>query len=222
MMKQVPFYLFIIIGAIHLAAVTFGLESVSLLSKPLIMMTLAGYYWAQTTKSDYLFITAMLFCWAGDVLLMYQQAEIFFMLGLTSFLIGHMLYIFAYRKFRFRKSINTLLPTQRIRYALPIILAGTGLVTVLYPFLGSLKVPVMIYALVITIMTLQALFRFGFTNTRSFAFILIGALLFMTSDSLLAVNKFMTPWPFASLSIMATYIAAQFLIVEGVLAHPKE
>jgi uncharacterized membrane protein YhhN len=221
-MKHVPFYLFITIGIINVVAVTVNLEFVNLLSKPLIMVSLVGYYWTQAAKSDYLFITAMLFCWAGDVLLMYQQAEIFFMLGLTSFLIGHVLYIFAYRKFRFRESINLLLPTQKIRYALPIILAGTGLVTVLYPFLGGLKVPVMIYALVITIMTLQALFRFGFTNTRSFALILIGALLFMTSDSLLAINKFMTPLPFASLCIMATYIAAQFLIVEGVLAHTKE
>lgn len=221
-MKQVPFYLFIIIGIVNLIAVTVNLEFVNLISKPLIMVSLVGYYWTQAGKPDYLFITAMLFCWAGDVLLMYQQAEIFFMLGLTSFLIGHVLYIFAYRKFRFRNSINPLLPTQKIRYALPIILAGTGLVTVLYPFLSGLKVPVMMYALVITIMTLQALFRFGLTSTRSFALVLIGALLFMTSDSLLAVNKFMMPLPFASFSIMATYIAAQFLIVEGVLAHPKE
>jgi uncharacterized membrane protein YhhN len=79
----------------------------------------------------------------------------------------------------------------------------------------------MIYALVLTIMVLQALFRFGFTSKRSFTLVFIGALFFMISDSFLAVNKFLEPLPFASLSIMFTYITAQYLIVEGTIAHHK-
>jgi uncharacterized membrane protein YhhN len=41
----------------------------------------------------------------------------------------------------------------------------------------------------------------------------------MLSDSLLAINKFMKPLPLASLAIMTTYILAQYLIVEGFIAH---
>ncbi len=95
------------------------------------------------------------------------------------------------------------------------------MVVVLYPTLGGLRMPVMLYALVITVMALQALFRFGYTSTKSFALIFCGAICFMISDSLLAINKFLQPVPMASLCIMATYILAQYLIVEGVLTHKK-
>jgi uncharacterized membrane protein YhhN len=71
-------------------------------------------------------------------------------------------------------------------------------------------------------MALQALFRFGYTNKKSFTLIFIGALFFMISDSLLAINKFLTPVPLASLGIMFTYMLAQYLIVEGVLAHDNK
>lgn len=77
----------------------------------------------------------------------------------------------------------------------------------------------MIYALVITIMALQALFRFGYTTNKSFALVFIGAILFMISDSLLAINKFLMPIQFASFYIISTYMVAQYLIVEGVIAH---
>ena len=99
------------------------------------------------------------------------------------------------------------------------VLAGTGLVTILYPHLGAFKIPVLLYALVLTVMVLQALFRYGHTNTPSFWFVFLGALLFMVSDSLIAVNKFLSPFGLAGLSITATYILAQFLIASGLRLH---
>ncbi len=219
-MKKLTLYIFILVSVAELISVTVNMPLVNLIAKPLIMITLAGYYLTNTTKRSSLFLIAMGFCWLGDVLLMFQSQEaLYFMAGLVSFLIGHVLYIITYRKMRYEKSTNELLGTQKVRYSLPIVLAGTGLVVVLYSSLGELIVPVMIYALVLTIMVLQALFRFGFTNKRSFILLFVGALFFMASDSLLAINKFLEPLPLASLSIMATYIAAQFLIVEGIIAH---
>jgi uncharacterized membrane protein YhhN len=143
----------------------------------------------------------------------------FFIGGLGAFLTGHVLYIICYRQLRYVNSNRGLLATQKMRFSLPIILAGTGLVTILFPYLGGMKLPVMIYALVITVMAMQALFRYGFTSSKSFVLIFAGALFFMLSDSLLAVNKFMKPLPLASLFIMTTYILAQYLIVEGFIAH---
>lgn len=222
-MKKIALYLFILVAVVHLLSVSFDLVLVSLITKPLIVATLLFYYLANTTLRSTLFVTALAFCWLGDVLLMFQSEQpLFFMGGLVSFLMGHVLYIFCYRQLRNEKSKNELLGPQKIRYSLPIILAGTGLVVILYPSLGELTIPVMIYALVLTIMVLQALFRFGFTSKRSFTLVFIGALFFMVSDSLLAINKFIEPLPFASLSIMFTYISAQYLIVEGTIAHHKK
>jgi uncharacterized membrane protein YhhN len=68
-------------------------------------------------------------------------------------------------------------------------------------------------------MAMQALFRYGRTNSKSFTLVFAGAISFMLSDSLLAINKFMQPLPLAGLAIMFTYILAQYLIVEGVVRH---
>lgn len=221
-MKKIALYLFILVAIVHLISFSFDLVLLTLITKPLIILTLLFYYLVNTPNRSTLFVTALAFCWLGDVLLMFQSEQpLFFMGGLVSFLMGHVLYIFCYRQMRNEISKNELLGPQKIRYALPIILAGTGLVVILYPSLGGLTIPVMIYALVLTVMVLQALYRFGFTSKRSFALVFIGALFFMASDSLLAINKFLEPIPFASLSIMFTYITAQYLIVEGTIAHHK-
>ena len=105
--------------------------------------------------------------------------------------------------------------------AFPVILVGTGFVVVLYPSLGGLRIPVMLYALVLTLMVVSAIFRMELTNRKSFGLVLTGALLFMTSDLLLAINKFFSPIAHASLLIMCTYCVAQVLIVQGILAHHR-
>jgi len=220
-MKKVTLYFVALVFLLEMITITFNLSTLNFIVKPLIMISLAVYYLANTQQRSILFLVAMLFCWAGDVLLLFQS-ELFFIAGLVAFLTGHVLYILCYQEMRFNESKNALLGTQKVRFALPIVLAGTGLVVVLYPVLGDLKIPVMIYALVITIMTMQALFRFGYTTNKSFALVFIGAILFMISDSLLAINKFLMPLQFASLSIMATYMIAQYLIVEGVIAHTNQ
>ena len=57
--------------------------------------------------------------------------------------------------------------------------------------------------------------RKGETNLLSFQWVFVGALLFIVSDSLLAINRFAATLPFANVAVMVTYIAAQWLIVKG-------
>ena len=138
-MKKFTFYIFILVSMAELISVTFYMPLVNLIAKPLIMITLVGYYLTNTTRRSSLFLIAMSFCWLGDVLLMFQsEQQLFFMAGLGSFLIGHVLYIVCYRQMRNKESSNGLLGTQKVRFSLPIILAGTGLVVILYPSLGGL------------------------------------------------------------------------------------
>lgn len=220
-MKKVTLYAVAVVFVAELIVITLNLTQLNVVVKPLIMIALAAYYLASTQQRSTLFLAAIFFCWVGDVLLLFKP-ELFFIAGLVAFLTGHVLYILCYQRMRLSESKNPLLGPQKVRFALPIILAGTGLVVVLFPVLGDLKIPVMVYALVITIMALQALFRFGYTTNKSFALVFIGAILFMVSDSLLAINKFLMPIQFASLFIMTTYMVAQYLIVEGVMAHTNQ
>ncbi|MFZ5970800.1 MAG: lysoplasmalogenase [Bacteroidota bacterium] len=190
-------------------------------SKPLIMVTLLAYYLSAqpALQRSLVLIIALLFSWAGDVLLMFS-GDLFFMLGLSGFLLSHVFYVVAYRQHKKTDGVG-FLGVQKARYSFPFILVGTGLLTILYPVLGPMKVPVTAYAAVLVAMALAALFRFGFTSTRSFGWVLTGAILFLVSDSTLAINKFLQPVPYSGLLIMSTYMAAQYMIVEGLLAHKE-
>lgn len=82
--------------------------------------------------------------------------------------------------------------------------------------LGALLLPVLMYMLVIFIMTWTASLRKGKVSKDSYILVLIGALLFVASDSILALNKFAFPVFLSSLSIMLTYAIAQFMIILGI------
>jgi uncharacterized membrane protein YhhN len=221
--RDLPVLIFAVGASAELGTAIFDYPGHSLIFKPLIMIGLMAHYWVMSPARSRLFLVALFFCWLGDVFLIFQSTDpLFFIGGLASFLVGHIVYIFCYRQLQIIPSSKELLGSQKVRFAFPIILAGTGLVTILYPLLGALRIPVMIYALAITLMALTALFRYGRTNSKSFLLIFIGAVLFMVSDSLLAINKFHHAFSAAGALVMLTYSVAQFLIVEGALAHEKK
>lgn len=225
-MKKTILILFVIVAAGNLIAHLIENTDLAFYTKPFLMPLLMVYFAVSSAEKKSLLnfgLLALLFSWIGDVVLMFQErGEIYFMLGLTAFLIAHLIYIYTYKKARWEEEENGLLPTQRIRYVFILVLAGCGLVYVLLPRLGELTIPVIIYASVIVAMAIVALNRFGYTSQASFGFVFFGAVLFMMSDSILAINRFVEPLPVAGLWIMLTYILAQFCIVQGLLLHKKK
>ncbi len=217
-MKKIALGLFIASASGELVSTVIDAPTLHLICKPALLITLLFYYIAVQRESGKRLsrgiVLALVFSWGGDVLLM-NTGEIYFILGLLAFLVAHVFYIFTFRQFRDEDTTQALRGLHRIRFAFPIILFGTGLIVVLYPNLGDMLMPVMVYALVLTLMVLNALFRFKRTSAASFALVFGGAILFMISDSLLAVNKFLEPVSYSGFWIMSTYIGAQFLIVHG-------
>ncbi|MDA8889983.1 lysoplasmalogenase, partial [Cyclobacteriaceae bacterium] len=100
---------------------------------------------------------------------------------------------------------------------LPYLLAGIFLFYILLPKTDELLIPVFIYGLSLIGMAGIARIRQGRTNIKSYRYVLIGTLLFLISDSLLALNKLVWDIPYAGIGIMTTYMGAQILITEGVL-----
>jgi uncharacterized membrane protein YhhN len=221
-MRRVFLLLFALVSAGEILSNITNYDLLHTICKPGIILTLLGYYlFAMRSSGNSVskpVLLALLFSWSGDVLLM-RTGELFFILGLVAFLIAHVFYIMAYRQHRSDDDTQSLHGLQRLRFAFPILLSGTGLFVILYPRLNELRIPVFVYAVVLTWMVLQALFRFGRTSSPSFALVFGGAILFMISDSLLAVNKFLEPVTNSGLWIMLTYISAQFLIVLGLVRH---
>jgi uncharacterized membrane protein YhhN len=217
-MKKIALIIFLLAAFAELISRIVDIEWLHTIAKPLIMIALGVYYYFSVsveTRSN-MVLLAIILCLAGDVLLMFPNQ---FITGLIAFLLGHISYIVAYRQHRGEEKENALSGVHRIRLAFPIILAGTGLVIILYPALGDLRIPVIIYALVLSLMVLNALFRFGRTNSESFWSVFFGAVLFMASDSILAIDKFLSPITLGGFFIMLTYIAGQYLIVTGLIRH---
>jgi uncharacterized membrane protein YhhN len=111
---------------------------------------------------------------------------------------------------------------RRFYLLLPVIFYGVVLVFLLYDHLDGMRLPVIIYAIVILTMLIAAINRYEKAGGLSFILVLAGALLFVISDSLIAVNKFGFPFRFSDVADMTTYIAAQYLIVTGVLKQSEE
>jgi alkylglycerol monooxygenase len=148
---------------------------------------------------------------AGDVWLMLPG---FFIQGLASFLIAHVFYIALF------KQGTPWFPSKK---ALLICLAyGAAMYAYLLPHLGAgLQIPVAVYVLFIALMGAQAIGRACLQKTASSRWVAAGALLFMASDSLLAINLFVAPLMLSPLWILSTYFVAQWLIAShAVQAQP--
>ncbi|TKC10079.1 lysoplasmalogenase [Pedobacter polaris] len=185
--------------------------------KPSITISLMIFYAYQTQLRGRFakrIFMGLLFGLVGDSLLMFVDVNSsFFMFGLIAFLLGHLMYIFAfYLDYKWNPQIEK----SATRIALAVFGAFClGFYLYLRPYLDSMKIPVMIYAFVISLMAIMAVNRKGRVSTLSFNLIFIGAILFLISDSFLAYNKFVKPFEGAGVVIMATYMLAQYLITVG-------
>jgi uncharacterized membrane protein YhhN len=204
--------LFIIVLAMHLTAIVLKQENLIALSKPLLLLALFMYYLFTTTNKNIIIIAAIILSWLGDVLLLFQHRnELFFTLGLASFLIAQLCYaIYFTKQLKDRKTFSKIILFAVGAYAI-------GFYFLLLPKLGAMQIPVLIYALSISCMLIAAL-QFA-TDYRKYVVCAIGALFFVASDSKLAINKFHTSFETASFLIMITYGLAQLLLVVGVVQY---
>jgi uncharacterized membrane protein YhhN len=222
-MRRIFLLLFLVASVTELVAQLYSARELHHYVKPMLMIFLGLYYFFSVTTEgrSVVVLLAILFSFLGDSFLLYDSKEPYFMLGLGSFLLAHVFYIFSFRQSRAEASDDQLQTVRKARMAFPVILAATGLVIVLYPHLGALRLPVVVYAGVLMFMVLNALFRYEKASSRSFWMVSAGAILFMISDSILAINKFLEPVSNAGFAIMLTYLSAQYLIVEGLIKHDQ-
>jgi uncharacterized membrane protein YhhN len=80
-----------------------------------------------------------------------------------------------------------------------------------------MKTPITVYALTILMMLLTTFHRLDKVPSASFWYVAVGATLFVLSDSMIAVSRFVAPFPMSGILIMVTYAVGQYLIVEGFL-----
>ncbi len=218
-------YLFLIISVLELSAHMFDLHEMSKYTKPLLVPALMVYFKRSLVHppnlSFMLATGALIFSWVGDVSLMYQHKTMYFLVGLGAFAIALLLYVFAFAKARYN-SETSISAGRQIGYSAPFVLIGVLLLWQLVPAAGELAYPVIVYAVIMLAMVISAILRMDQTNTASFNQVFFGAVLFMLSDSLLALNKFLMPMENPGIFIMLTYLLAQWNIINGLLKHYNE
>jgi uncharacterized membrane protein YhhN len=217
-MKKTFLYLFAVCLLADLIAAGLHKEDWHFFSKPLLMPLLMAHFLVNIPSSSSFrkyIIPALFFSWAGDVLLMFEgHQSIFFLLGLSSFLIAHIFYILFYHQVWVMEKIKNrwwLLPPVAVYYA--------ALISLLYPYLADMKVPVPVYGIVISFMLLLALHMLFIRNKKAGQWMMAGAVLFIVSDSILAINKFYQSFTAAGFLIMFTYGLAQLFIVIGAIFY---
>ncbi len=150
-------------------------------------------------------IAGLVFSTTGDVLLMLPSDR--FLAGMVAFLLAHLCYIAA-----FASGIGTPLWWPVI----PFVVCGAVVYIILSPSLGNLKLPVYIYVVSILMMAWLAWERGIQTGQSGALLATIGAVLFIVSDTVLAINRFRRKFKLACVLNLATYFTAQCLLAGSV------
>ncbi len=191
-------------------------------SKPLILLGLIVYFYRITRPIASTFLTkailgALVFSWIGDILLMWSRLFIY---GLGAFLMAHVCYFIGFRIAQ--KNPTRLEQVNFVKsffYNLPIYLAAAFVFYLVNPKLGSMKIPVIAYIIVIVTMVATARERFKKCNSASFWQVFVGAILFFISDGAIAISRFFHDFAESGILIMGTYAIAQLLIVMGIRSY---
>lgn len=156
-------------------------------------------------KYKYAIIAGLLFSMVGDFFLMLPMD--LFIAGLISFLIAQLIYTYAFRSGR----------TLRFNFVAMLLFAIYGVLVfvILLPGLNGMAVPVAAYIVVILVMAWQAWDQWDQVRSRWALLAMIGAILFVISDSILAFNKFGEPFAAARALTLTTYFSAQWLIANS-------
>lgn len=204
--RWVPFVPFIVVGIAHLVMLLTpgGVDSntTKLLLMPALLLGVVVALRARPSRALLVGGVGILFSWAGDALLE-SPGEFNFLIGLGLFLCAHLAYLALFLwPLRERR-----MPKRAALY----LVWWLVLVVVLAPFVGSLLIPVAVYGLAVAASAATAL---GATRPAA-----LGALLFLSSDTILAVKLFVGGSEIFGIDalIMALYIAGQGLIALAVV-----
>lgn len=190
----------------------FALKPLTTLLIIAVAASLAGASAAAPGSYAQWILVALALSLCGDVFLMFgdgaRTSDRAFVAGLVSFLLAHVAFVLAF--------------AQGLRApVLPGWLAGVmfyaiGLLFVLLPRAGTLKLPVLVYCLVLAAMVFAAAARHASFHEADTLRAVLGALLFLVSDSLLAVRRFVGRYRGAQALILSTYWSAIGLIAWSV------
>ena len=148
--------------------------------------------------------TGFLFSAFGDIVLALSFG-VTFIIGLLLFLVAHLFYISVFFREPQLTAKNLVISGLFVIYG--------GIIGIsLFPKLGLLALPILLYLCVILAMAISTVL-----GRNNHALTVVGAFWFIISDSLIVINQSLVQIPSANLWIMITYYLAQTLIAVGAI-----
>jgi uncharacterized membrane protein YhhN len=198
-------WLFFSVSLLDVIGVVVQDPRLQLIFKPLIIPCLILLYFVSTKSRNSWYVAALFFSFLGDVLLLDKNNM--FLYGIAAFLITQLLYVFIISKDLTKSDWKT-----KSLAALPFLIFFTALINILKDGLGDFLVPVIIYGLAISVFGFVSLLNYLLRKDQSSLILLGGAVLFILSDSMIALHKFYEARAIYPAAIMITYIMAQYMI----------
>ena len=200
----------LVVAAADWVAVGTGRRSAEYVLKPLTMVVLIAaaisMQDADPESAQWLVVAGLVASLAGDVFLMLEER--YFVAGLGSFLVAHLLYMGAFLTMGL-SGFGFVLGAAAVAVLIRAI--GVKIVVGATEHKQSLGVPVSLYVLVISLMV-----AFAAGTGRPWA--IAGAVLFYVSDAFIGWSRFVKEFPGQRLAIMTTYHLGQVGIVLGLMA----
>jgi uncharacterized membrane protein YhhN len=216
MIKKIAFFVFILISILDIIGIIFKVEGLLYVFKPFVMLSLLFLYTKSVFEINKRYATALIFSFFGDVFLMYS-GQLPFKIGLISFLIAHVLFIkiiiARIEKVSFSSILTAIIPFGIFLFLLIFTLKDS---------LGDLFVPVIIYGFTISTFGTLSLIDYLENKSNKSMWMLIGAIIFMVSDSILAIDKFYHSIEIFGVLIMSTYIIAQYFIYRSMILDTEK
>lgn len=193
--------------AFGLAAEPFMFGVFKTLTTSLLIFALLVHRKIFLKSTHRLFLFALIACLAGDIFLLNSA---YFIVGLSAFLFGHLLFM---RLFVVLGGWSW----SAIPLVVLVLIAGLFFYYI-EPKLGGFKLPVAVYSSVIVLMSWQGINLAGKSDAPRSNLIAVGVLLFVFSDSMIALNKFVQPFELSVLVILSTYWLSLTLILNAVIS----
>ncbi|MBI1289042.1 MAG: hypothetical protein GC178_15850 [Flavobacteriales bacterium] len=217
-------YLFYGLTLVFLLSVILEIQWLHYATKPLFMIILMVYHQKQWNGKASLFSKlvqfGLFFSWIGDIALMIDEKyPILFVVGLASFLVAHLGYATAFLS-NIKGSEKPFNVGWSAIVAVPFFLfTGVFFYYIKSGLPDDLFIPVLAYTIVISIMGITSAWRKGHVNLKTYNWILIGAILFILSDCVIAVNKFVVDFDYDAILNMTLYLTGQFMITVGAIYY---
>jgi uncharacterized membrane protein YhhN len=197
---------FIFFSLLYMVSMSYGVGILWLLKIIPIAILVFAVLKTEPSSIQTILLLALVCSGCGDLLLAFDK----FTFGVAAFLLAQLGYAVLFGRYWQRMHTRWPLSLVLIMYML-------GMAWWLMPNLGELQLAVMAYLFTIAAMGLLAV-----QSSLPLRWAVLGAVVFIISDSLIAINKFINPLPFEGYFIMGSYYIAQYMLITGFLKSTKQ